>query len=72
MLNPLFYILGEHAFLAKMQWLIGISFVLLIIISVPFYGVKGCLLAFGICKIIYVGLMIIRLRLKYKLSVFPI
>ena len=72
MINPILYILGEQDYLAKVQWAVGLIFLILILCTVPYYGIKGCLFSFGICKLLYIYFLITKLKNKYKLSIFPI
>lgn len=69
-LNPLYYILGDQEFLAKLQWLLGSFFALLVIIFVPIYGIEGCIAAFGLCEVLYVLTLINRLTNKHNLGLF--
>jgi O-antigen/teichoic acid export membrane protein len=72
MLPSLYYILGEQDFLAKFQWALGLFFVTLIFVLVPFYGLIGCLIAFAFCQSLYVVILGVRLKIKYGLSILPI
>ena len=72
MLNPMFYILGQQEFLAKLQWIIGLIFVVLIFLAVPIYGIKGCIIVFAICKGFYIMTLGVRLKTKHNLSILPI
>ena len=38
MLNPMFYILGQQEFLAKLQWIIGLIFVVLIFLAAKVFS----------------------------------
>ena len=71
MLKPLYYILGEQDFLAKIQWTIGLSFTGLVLITVPIYGVIGCILSFALCEAIFLMILVTRLYKKHNLSLVP-
>jgi hypothetical protein len=71
-LNPMYYILGDQEFLAKIQWGLGIFFASLVLIFVPIYGIAGCIAAFFLCEILYAITLLIRLKSKHKLSLLPI
>ena len=72
LMRPLFYILGEQQLLAKLQWIIGLSFTALVFITVPIYGVVGCLVSFAICEILFFIILVTRLYKKHNLSLSPI
>ena len=71
MMKPLYYILGEQEFLAKIQWTIGLSFTGLVLTTVPIYGVIGCILSFALCELIYFMILVTRLYKKHNLSLMP-
>ncbi len=71
MLNPMYYILGDQTFLAKLQWALGLFFTGLVVTTVPVYGLEGCILSFAICEILYVIILLIRLQTKHNLSLSP-
>jgi len=72
MLNPMYYIIGQQEFLAKLQWAVGLLFLFLIFVSVPIYGITGCVISFAFCQLIYVSVLAIRLKIKHDFSILPI
>jgi O-antigen/teichoic acid export membrane protein len=71
-LPDIFYLLAQQKFLAKLQWALGLSFFALILITVPSYGLEGCLVSFAFCQIVYIVILNVRLITKHKLSFLPI
>ena len=71
MLNPMYYILGDQMFLAKLQWALGTFFTGLVITTVPVYGLEGCIASFAICETFYVLILLRRLQRKHNLSLSP-
>jgi O-antigen/teichoic acid export membrane protein len=71
MMKPLYYILGEQDFLAKIQWAIGLSFTGLVLTIVPIFGVIGCILSFALCELIFFIILVRRLHKKHHLSLMP-
>jgi len=66
------YLIGEHQFIAKMNWLFGLTFFAMILAIVPFYGLKGCLFSFAFCHIAYLSILYINLYRKHKLNFLPV
>lgn len=71
-LNPMYYIIGQQDFLAKCQWAIGLCFLASVLLTVPSYGITGCLIAFVVWQAAYVLTLGIRLKVKHNLSILPI
>ena len=71
MMKPLYYLLGEQDFLAKMQWTIGLSFTALVLIMVPIFGVIGCITCFAVCESVCLLILVARLYRKHHLSLMP-
>ena len=70
-LNPIYYILGEQTFLAKLQWIVGLFFTVSVILTVPIYGISACIMSLGICQAIYLLILVFRLKFKHGLSMLP-
>jgi len=71
-LHPMYYILGDQAFLGKLQWIIGIFFTFLVIALVPSYGLKACIFSLIFCQSVYILISLSRLKIKHNLSLSPI
>tara|TARA_B110001450_G_scaffold245457_1_gene258510 strand:- start:5313 stop:6542 length:1230 start_codon:yes stop_codon:yes gene_type:complete len=72
MVAPMYYILGQQAFLAKLQWLLGLFFTALVLLLVPIYGVVSCLFSLAFCEAVYVITIVSRLKMKQNFSISPI
>ena len=72
LLHPMYYILGDQAFLGKLQWSIGILFTILVILTVPIYGLNACIFSLIFCESFYVLITSYRLKVRHNLSILPI
>lgn len=71
LLRPLFYLLKDQDFMAKYNWIMGITFTILVIIIVPTFGSIGCVIAFGICEITFLIILALRMQKKFNISILP-
>ena len=71
-LNRMYYILGEQAFLAKVQWSLGLFLTACVLLTVPIYGLMGCIISLAICEVTYFTIMATRLKIKFNFSISPI
>jgi O-antigen/teichoic acid export membrane protein len=72
LMRPLFYVLGEQRLMEKLNWMIGLTFAALILIFVPFFGLIGCLISFGLCELLFFIILVVKLNKKYGFSILPI
>lgn len=72
LMKPLFYILGEQKLLAKIQWIIGTFFTASIFLTVPMFGVAGCIALFAFCELGFFVFLVLRLYQKHNLSFSPV
>ena len=72
MLAPMYYILGQQAFLAKLQWSLGLLFTALVLITVPIYGIEACIFSLALCEGLYIIITATRLRIRQNFSILPV
>ena len=70
-LGPMFYIVGDIKFLTKIQFIVGLIFLSMMFIFVPYYGIEGCVVCFVFCQLIYILAMAIRLKSKFQFTISP-
>ena len=67
LLRPLFYILNDNKYFAKVQWGIGALFAVTFIIITHIYGIIGGATLFAMSEIIFIIILMFRLNVRHGL-----
>ena len=70
--GPMLLIVGQQKFLAILQWSLGLSFMICIIIIAPIYGIQGGVMLFCFFQLLASFMMVLKLKKITTLSTFQI